>query len=350
MAAVTTRSDDSTPSLEAAADEVVASGVPGVIVRLRDGDDVQELAKGEASVGDRFRIGSVTKTFVAALALNAAELGTLSLEDTAAELEPGIVSDAKEITVRELLSHRAGLFDYTSDPALLRGELDPRALIAIADGKPRTEGYAYSSTNYLVLGLLLQRAGLAGLAEQLERQILEPYGLDQTTFESDTVPGSYLHGHERSTRDGIATGTLRDTDDRTARSAWAAGAMVSTAADLDSFFTQLLASDARPADAAEGRRALRPRACALRHSVRPGGRPHRQPARRDHRRLDARGPRARHRRERVPADARAGDCAAVAARARFLRLGGLGRRSRRAVCLPVRAGGIVGAVRLLFRV
>ena len=243
MAAVTTRSDDSTPSLEAAADEVVASGVPGVIVRLRDGDDVQELAKGEASVGDRFRIGSVTKTFVAALALNAAELGTLSLEDTAAELEPGIVSDAKEITVRELLSHRAGLFDYTSDPALLRGELDPRALIAIADGKPRTEGYAYSSTNYLVLGLLLQRAGLAGLAEQLERQILEPYGLDQTTFESDTVPGSYLHGHERSTRDGIATGTLRDTDDRTARSAWAAGAMVSTAADLDSFFTQLLASD-----------------------------------------------------------------------------------------------------------
>ena len=251
VAVAATRLEDSAPSLEAAAQRVVEGGVPGVIVRLRDGDDVQELARGEARVGDRFRIGSVTKTFVAALALEVAEFGTLSLDDTAAELEPGIVSDAEEITVRDLLSHRAGLFDYTSDPALLRGELDPRALIGIADGKPRTEGYAYSSTNYLVLGFLIQRAGLAGLAELLQRQILDPYGLDETTFEPDRVSGSYLHGHERPLRDGIATGSLKDTDGRTARSAWAAGAIVSTAADLDRFFTRLLASE-------DGRR-MRPR-------------------------------------------------------------------------------------------
>jgi D-alanyl-D-alanine carboxypeptidase len=243
VAVVALRSDDSPASLDAAAEEVVGSGVPGVIVRLRDGEQVRELAKGEASVDDRFRVGSVTKTFVAALALELADHGILSLDDTVADFEPGLVSDAAEITVRELLSHRAGLFDYTSDPALLRGELDPRALVGIADGKPRTTGYAYSSTNYLVLGMVLQRAGLAGLDQMLQREILEPYGLADTTFEPGVVEGPHLHGHERPVRDGIATGSLTDTSGRTARSAWAAGAMVSTTTDLDRFFTRLLAGD-----------------------------------------------------------------------------------------------------------
>lgn len=241
VAVVALRSDDSPASLDAAAAAVVESGVPGVIVRLRDGEQVRELAKGEASVDDRFRIGSVTKTFVAALTLDLADLGILSLDETVADFEPGLVSDAADITIRELLAHRAGLFDYTSDPALLRGELDPRALVGIADGKPRATGYSYSSTNYLVLGFVLQRAGLAGLDQMLARQIFEPYGLADTAFEPDVVEGPHLHGHERPLRDGIATGSLRDTSDRTARSAWAAGAMVSTAADLDRFFTRLLA-------------------------------------------------------------------------------------------------------------
>jgi D-alanyl-D-alanine carboxypeptidase len=234
---------DSPPTLDEMASDLVASGVPGVIVRLRDGDEVRELAKGEASVGDRFRVGSVTKTFVAALTLELADLGLLSLDDPAGEFEPHIVSDANEITIRELLSHRAGLFDYTSDPALLRGELDPRALVGIADTKPRETGYSYSSTNYLVLGFVLQRAGLAALEQMLQRQILQPYRLTDTTFEPGTVEGPHLHGHERPLRDGIATGSLTDTSDRTARSAWAAGAMVSTAADLDRFFMRLLRSD-----------------------------------------------------------------------------------------------------------
>ena len=241
VAVVALRSDEESPALADAADAVVESGVPGVIVRLRDGEQATELARGEASVGDRFRIGSVTKTFVAALTLDLAYLGILSLDDTVADHEPRLVDDADEITIRELLSHRAGLFDYTSDPQLLRGELDPRALVEIADGKPRSEGYAYSSTNYLALGLVLQRASLAALDSMLARQILEPWRLDDTTFEPGVVAGPHLHGYERPLRDGIATGTLRDTSGRTARSAWAAGAMVSTAADLDRFFTRLRA-------------------------------------------------------------------------------------------------------------
>ena len=79
---------DTPPTLDEAASDLVAGGVPGVIVRVRDGEDVRELAKGEASVDDRFRIGSVTKTFVAALALDLADRGILSLDDTVADFEP----------------------------------------------------------------------------------------------------------------------------------------------------------------------------------------------------------------------------------------------------------------------
>jgi D-alanyl-D-alanine carboxypeptidase len=246
---------DTSPTLDEAASDLVASGVPGVIVRLRDGEGVRELAKGEASVDDRFRIGSVTKSFVAALTLDLADLDVLSLDDTVADFVPDLVKDADEITIRELLSHRAGLFDYTSEPALLRGELDPRALVEIADAKPRASGYAYSSTNYLALGLVLQRAELEGLDQLLQRRILKPFGLTDTTFEPDAVEGPHLHGHERPLRDGIATGSLTETLHRTAKSAWAAGAMVSTAADLDRFFTRLLGSDL-------GRR-MRPRGADL---------------------------------------------------------------------------------------
>jgi D-alanyl-D-alanine carboxypeptidase len=68
------------------------------------------------------------------------------------------------------------------------------------------------------------------------------------------VGGPHLHGHERPLRDGIATGSLSDTSGRTARSAWAAGAVVSTAAELDRFYSRLLGSESgrrmRPAPGA----------------------------------------------------------------------------------------------------
>lgn len=232
--------DESEPSFEAVAEDVIAGGVPGVLVRLRDGDDVTVLARGEATTEIRFRVGSVTKTFVAALTLRLADIGALDLNDSVEQHLPGLLPDGSEITVRDLLDHTAGLFDYTSDPDLLRSELDPRALIANASRRERTSGYAYSSTNYLVLGGLLEAAAGAPLGELLRRHVFGPLRLRETTFEPGTVEGSHLHGHERASRQGIATGTLRDTSARTARSAWAAGAVVSTAADLDRFFTALL--------------------------------------------------------------------------------------------------------------
>ena len=238
-----TRDADEGPSLVGAADEVVAQGVPGVVVRLRTGNETKALARGKAAADDRFRVGSVTKTFVAVLALTLADRGMLDLDDRVSRHVPGLLRDGDRVTVRQLLGHTAGLYDYTQEPMLLRGDLAPRELVAIADRRARSEGYAYSSTNYLALGLVLEAAAGAPLDELLRRHVFRPFGLARTTFEPGRVRGPYLHGHERSARDGVATGRLRDTDPRTARSAWAAGAAVSTAADLERFFTRLLASD-----------------------------------------------------------------------------------------------------------
>ena len=215
-----------------------------MIVRLRDGEQVRELAKGEASVDDRFRIGSVTKTFVAALTLDLADLGILSLDETVADFEPGLVSDAADITIRELLSHRAGLFDYTSDPALLRGELDPRALVG-----DRGREAAHDGLRVLEYELPRPRHRPAACGPR-RRSIRCWSGRFSSRTASTTRPSSRTRSRARIStatsgplRDGIATGSLTDTSDRTARSAWAAGAMVSTAADLDRFFTRLLAGD-----------------------------------------------------------------------------------------------------------
>jgi D-alanyl-D-alanine carboxypeptidase len=251
---VAVRGGEPEPSLAAAADELVAKGVPGVLVRLHDGDDVDELARGAASPRDRFRVGSVTKTFVAVLALALADRGVLSLDDPVSRYVPGLLRDGDRVTVRQLLDHTAGLYDYTVDRELLGGDLAPRRLVAIADRRPRSRGYAYSSTNYLALGLVLEAAAGRPLRELLRREVFEPYGLDDTTFEPGRVPGDYLHGNARASRDGVATGQLRDTGSRTARSAWAAAAAVSTASDLDRFFKRLLDSDLgrrmRPPDGA----------------------------------------------------------------------------------------------------
>ena len=240
---VATRSGDDMGSLETAADEVVASGVPAVIVRLRDGDNVAVLARGAADPETRFRVGSVTKTFVAVLTLALADAGALALDDTVDRHAFGLLYDGSRITVRDLLRHTSGLVDHTALPWIQEGVASPRRAIDTVMSQDRVEGYHYSSTNYLVLARVLESAASRQLGPLLRRYVFEPYGLARTTFEPGRVVGPYLHGHERALRDGIATGRYRDTDRRTVRTSGAAAAGVSTAADLDRFFARLLASD-----------------------------------------------------------------------------------------------------------
>lgn len=251
----TSRSDDK-PELGALLDSVVAAGAPGVLVVVRDDGKVRSEARGFADrspsvpmrADERFRIGSITKTFVAALVLLLVEDGALRLDDTVARWLPGLVPAGRTITVRDLLSHTAGLFDFVEDDRVLRDHerhWTPRELVAIAVAHPPeqlpSEGrFSYSSTNYLVLGLIVEKAGGSPLARQLRERLFGPLGLRRTTFVTGEIRGPHVHGHRPPSHQGIVTGAPVDTSAESAWWTWAAGAIVSTAGDLQRFFAALL--------------------------------------------------------------------------------------------------------------
>lgn len=245
--------------------EVVEAGAPGVIVLIRDGDDVRTTAAGLAGHdsrrqlygGERFRIGSVTKTFVAVVVLQLVAEERLDLDDTVERSLPGVVRGGERITIRQLLGHRSGLFDYVDDPRVFapyahrpRHLWEPMELIELALSHPPLfspgQRYGYSSTNYLLLQLVVERASGRPLSAVLRERIFVPVGLASTTFEPALVSGAYMHGHRPPSHQGVVTGPPRDTSREAASWTWGAAAIVSTARDLDRFFVALLGGSLLP--------------------------------------------------------------------------------------------------------
>ena len=253
------------PSLDA----VVAAGSPGALVLVDRGGSRREEAAGLAVLrgsvplraGYRFRAGSITKTFVAVLVLQLVAEKKLGLGDTVERWLPGLVPNGDRITVRQLLAHTSGLADYAGDSAFLRRTVSeprrrwtPRELVGVAVGQGPVarpgERFAYASTNYVLLGLIVERATGTTVERQLRRRIFTPLHLTDTSFSAGTdVPGRHAHGYAPSQHDGIV-GSLAAARDRSTASAswgWAAGAIVSTAPDLSRFFATLLQGRLLPA-------------------------------------------------------------------------------------------------------
>ena len=252
-------------------DRVVRAGAPGVLVVVRqDGNRLVDV-RGFSGVGvgadERFRIGSVTKTFVATLVLLLAEDGKLRLDDPVERWLPGLVPRGRTITIRHLLSHTSGLPDYVEDDRVRRDpqrRWTPRELVAVALAAPTGppgRNFAYASTNYIVLGLIAERAGGAPLGRQLRDRLFEPLGLSNTTLVQSVVRGKHVHGHRPPTHQGIVTGAPADVSDEPAWWTWAAGGLVSTADDVHRFFGALLRG-----------RVLGPRFLREMETLRPAGR------------------------------------------------------------------------------
>lgn len=248
------------PRLQRSVDEVVAAGVPGALLLVTDGGTTRLAVAGVADLEtarplaseDRFRIGSVTKTFVAALVLQLVAEDRLGLDDTVEKWLPGLLADGRSITLRHLLSHTSGLVDYAGESSLRRGS-SARGLVAAAAHRPRLfppgGGYAYSSTNYLVLGLVVEAATGASLREELERKLLEPLALRRTDFvPGPQIPGPHAHAYSPPVHDGVVSGPpRRDTSGESAAWAGASGAMVSDAFDIARFVRELLRGRVLPA-------------------------------------------------------------------------------------------------------
>ena len=243
-------------------DTVVAAGSPGALVLVDNGSSRREETTGLAVLEgrvplharDRFRVGSITKTFVAVVVLQLVGEHRLALGDTVERWLPGLVPGGGRITVRQLLAHTSGLADYADDPDFIRRTVaqprrqwTPRELVgvALAEGPVARPGerFAYASTNYVLLGMVVERVTRTSLELQLRRRIFAPLRLEDTTFAPDLRnSGRYAHGYAPSEHDGIVGSleTARDRSTVTTSWAWAAGSIVSTASDLSRFFGALL--------------------------------------------------------------------------------------------------------------
>ncbi len=184
--------------------------MPGAVV-LAAGPNLRvEAAAGLADVGTgepltvdhRFRIGSVTKIFVAALVLQLFDEGLLELDGEAAPFAEGI-------TVRQLLNHTSGLPDFVGDVVEFfepyrrdlghRWELDAREELGLVMELPRLfapgEGWSYHGSNYIALRLLVEEATGTPLGEALRQRVLGPLGLRQTDLVEGPLLGDCARGY-----------------------------------------------------------------------------------------------------------------------------------------------------------
>ncbi|WP_437574948.1 serine hydrolase domain-containing protein [Sorangium sp. So ce887] len=208
------------------------------------------VADAEADVavqpGDLFRAGSITKSFVATLALMLRAEGLLSLEDSVSTYVDGIPR-GEQISVRQILNHTSGIFNYTGMDEFWTAAIEdpthawtPAELIELAASKPPYfepgQGFAYSNTNYIIAGLLVEAASGEPIGELLRTRVLERAGLAHTYLDGAeaALPG-LVHGYGRSRGELVEmTSALH------ASAAGAAGALVSTSSDLARFYRKLL--------------------------------------------------------------------------------------------------------------
>ncbi|WP_437573452.1 serine hydrolase domain-containing protein [Sorangium sp. So ce887] len=196
--------------------------------------------------GDLFRAGSITKTFISTLVLMLRAEGELSLEDDISRYVKG-VPGGEQITIRQILNHTSGLFNYTESHSFLSAaEADPsrvwtpEELIAFSAAEaPYFEpgrDFEYSNTNYIVAGLIVEAVSGKPVVELLHTRILEPAGLVHTYLDGaePAVPG-LVHGY------GSYDGELVDTTSAVdPSSAWTSGGLVSNTEDLTTFYVRLL--------------------------------------------------------------------------------------------------------------
>ena len=218
----------------------------GIAIR-QDGQLIFEKYTGLASLSPKvasgrefkYRFGSVSKLFTATMTMRAVEQEKLNLSDKLSQFFPGI-PNAKRISIRQLLSHRSGIFNFTDSPDYpnyMTQAKTRKELLAIVEGYPPVftpgERHEYSNSNYLLLSLILERVYNKNLAELLNEQVARPLGLEHTYLggsgaadKHEVASFRYLNGWQ----------TLPATD---LSIPLGAGGIVSTASDISLFLTGL---------------------------------------------------------------------------------------------------------------
>jgi D-alanyl-D-alanine carboxypeptidase len=241
-------------------DGLVDLGFPAALASKTAADGFHDdyvAGMGDVETGDpvpvdgEVRVGSNTKTYTAVVVLQLVEEKLVRLDEPIETYLPGLVRgddiDGAEITVRQLLQHTTGLPDYTAGIAIEMEKLQhvykaPRELLDLALSEPAHfapgEKWEYSNTNYLLLGLLIERLEQRPLFEVVTERIIDPLGLKETYF--PTVGEQEFRGVHPKGYHVDANGKLFDVSTLDPSFGWAAGSIIATPSDLNEFMRAVL--------------------------------------------------------------------------------------------------------------
>jgi D-alanyl-D-alanine carboxypeptidase len=246
----------------------------GVLIRSPEGDWSTTMGTrtwhgtDPVTIADHIRIGSNTKPMTGTVILQLVDEGKISLDDPVSKYRPD-VPNGDNITITQLLNMSSGLGNYTLDP-YLNEQMDnnpgrawtPDELLAMGYAQPVQfapgQGYYYSNTNTVLLGVIIEQLTGMPVAEAFQQRIFDPLGLTETSFPAitdatvpDPHPTFYTWGTNVGTIDTTAMspevqaaaldGSREpiDTTDLNPSWGWTAGAAISTAEDLADFVEAL---------------------------------------------------------------------------------------------------------------
>ena len=245
-------------SLKSRAQGLVGAGYPAALAAVTDSKGESAgvaVGKGSLETGQappldgEVRIGSNTKTFVAVVVMQLVQEGKVGLDEPIETYLPGLIKGegvyGSKITVRQLLQHTSGLPDFdetlvgTTDVFQYRHHyVTPRDVLDSALSKPAQfepgAQWKYTNTNYIVLGMLIERVSQRPVGEQIDQRIIKRLGLSHTYFPGNgekKIRGSHPQGYHIN-----GEGKLEDVTEMDASLPWTAGAMVSTPSELNTFF------------------------------------------------------------------------------------------------------------------
>ncbi|MFJ9690533.1 serine hydrolase domain-containing protein [Kitasatospora sp. NPDC101183] len=262
--------------LRAGLRKVTAAGAVASFGEVLDEDGVRRAGSGVSDLrtgapvrtDGRFRVGSITKVFTSTTVLQLVGEHRIGLDDPLESYLPGLVPNGAHITVRQLLNHSSGIWDPTNEPD---GGLFP-TFTNVADARKWIEGggfkesvprekvvaaatahapyfapgtsFHYSNTNYVLLGMVIEKVTGNTYAHEIEARILRPLGLTRTYLPgaSTDIRGPHAHGYA-TLIDGPGPDALRTDYDISEQSVtWAttAGELISTTDDLIRFEKALL--------------------------------------------------------------------------------------------------------------
>lgn len=219
-----------------------SSRLMGTLAISKNGETLYKRTFGALNQeGNAYRIGSISKTFTAVLILQLVEQKKINLEDKVVKYFPKL-PNAAEISIRQLMNHTSGVHDFTRDadfnaymgkPTNLQ-EVVKRIVKAKAAAKPG-QFYNYSNSNYVLLTSIVEKeySNLKPFRKILDEQILQPLKLSNTDCSVDNAlvkAKSYYF-------DGNWNEITMITDLSVPQGA---GSLLSTAEDLNTFFTALL--------------------------------------------------------------------------------------------------------------